>query len=46
MKGKSCLINVVAFYDVMAGWADKEKVVDIVCFDVSKAFDAPPMTSS
>ena len=27
-RGKSCLTNLVAFYDVMTGWVDERKAVD------------------
>ncbi|KAJ7413012.1 hypothetical protein WISP_93484 [Willisornis vidua] len=36
-KEKSCLINLNAFYDGMAGWIDEERAVDIVHLDFSKA---------
>ena len=29
-KGKLCLTNLVAFYDVTAGWVDAGRVVDVV----------------
>jgi len=38
-KGKSCLINLIAFYDDMTGWVDERRAVDVVYLDVSKAFD-------
>ncbi|GAB0179139.1 mitochondrial enolase superfamily member 1 [Grus japonensis] len=33
-KGKSCLTNLIAFYDGMTGWVNEERAVDF-----SKAFD-------
>ena len=38
-KGKSCLTNLIAFYNDMTGWVDEGKTVDVVYLDLSKAFD-------
>jgi len=38
-KGKSCLTNLIAFYDDMTGWVDERTAVDVVYLDFSKAFD-------
>ncbi|KAJ7402747.1 Coiled-coil and C2 domain-containing protein 2A [Pitangus sulphuratus] len=38
-KGKSCLTDLIAFYDDMAGWVDEGRALDVVCPDFSKAFD-------
>ncbi|PKU35648.1 rna-directed dna polymerase from mobile element jockey- hypothetical protein [Limosa lapponica baueri] len=38
-KGKSCLTNLIAFYDGMTGCRDERRVVDVVYLVFSKAFD-------
>jgi len=42
MKGRSCLINLISFYDQVTHLADEGKAVDVVCLDCSKAFDTVP----
>ncbi|CAM5075663.1 unnamed protein product [Natator depressus] len=38
-KGKSCLINLIAFYDEITGSGDEGKAVDVLFLNFSKAFD-------
>jgi len=38
-KGKSCLANMITFYDGMTGWVDEGRALDVVYLDFSKAFD-------
>ncbi|CAM5084645.1 unnamed protein product, partial [Eretmochelys imbricata] len=38
-KGKSCLTNLIAFYDEITGSEDEGKAVDVLFLDFSKAFD-------
>lgn len=38
-KGKSCLINLIAFYRGLTEWLDEGRAADVVYLDFSKAFD-------
>lgn len=39
MKGKLCLTNLIAFHNEVANLVSKEKGVDVVYLNISKAFD-------
>ncbi|KAJ7423671.1 RNA-directed DNA polymerase from mobile element jockey-like protein [Willisornis vidua] len=38
-RGRSCLTNLISFYDQVTHLEDEGKAVDVVCLDFSKAFD-------
>ncbi|GAB0186691.1 mitochondrial enolase superfamily member 1 [Grus japonensis] len=39
MKGRSCLTNLISFYDKVTRLVDEGKAVDVVYLDFSKVFD-------
>ncbi|KAK4806138.1 hypothetical protein QYF61_001061 [Mycteria americana] len=43
-KGKSCLSNLISFYDKVTRLVDEGKAVDVVFLDFSKAFDTVPQS--
>ena len=39
-KGKSCLTNLIEFFDIIINWHDEDNQIDILYLDFARAFDS------
>ena len=42
LKARSCLTNLLCFFEEITMWLDDGSPVDVVCLDFQKAFDKVP----
>lgn len=43
IKGKSCLVSLVVFYDVMTGRVEKGRAVNLLCLGFSNILSLSPI---
>ena len=42
LKARSCLTNLLCFFDEITKWVDDGSPVDVICLEFQKAFDKVP----